>query len=336
MTEATSPVQHRFLVTGAYGCIGAWVLRQLLCTGARVIAADLAEGSPRLALVLEDEHDERLIREVVDVTDLPALEQVLDRHEITRIIHLAALQVPFCRADPPLGAAVNVVGTVNVFEAARRRRDRIGHVVYASSIAAYDSPNGVPDASMSDVPGTLYGIYKRATEHTALRYWIDDSLASIGLRPHTVYGPARDQGLTSAPTMAMLAAAAERPYAIPYGGRAQFQYAPDVAKAFVQAALAEPRSATVHNLRGSACSVAEVVDAIVAACPGAEGSISWSETELAFPPTVDSDGLDDAIGPLEETSLAAGVADTIARFRIALDDHRLDPAILDERATSVP
>lgn len=336
MTQTTSPVQHRFLVTGAYGCIGAWVLRELLRAGAQVVAADLADGSPRLALVLEDEHDEHLIREVVDVTDLPALEHLLDRHEITRIIHLAALQVPFCRADPPLGAAVNVVGTVNVFEAARRRRDRIGHVVYASSIAAYDSPNGVPGASMTDVPGTLYGIYKRATEHTALRYWIDESLASIGLRPHTVYGPARDQGLTSAPTMAMLAAAAERPYAIPYGGRAQFQYAPDVAKAFVQAALAEPSSATVHNLRGSACSVAEVIDAIVAACPGAEGSISWTETELAFPPTVDSDGLDDAIGPMNETALAIGVADTIARFRIALDDHQLDPSILDDRAPSAP
>jgi UDP-glucuronate 4-epimerase len=336
MPEVTPPVEHRFLVTGAYGCIGAWVLRELLAAGAPVVAADLTDGSPRLALVLEDEHDERLTREVVDVTDLLALEHLLDRHEITRIIHLAALQVPFCRADPPLGAAVNVVGTINVFEAARRRRDRIGHVVYASSIAAYDSPNGVPEASMSDVPGTLYGIYKRATEHTAQRYWIDESLASIGLRPHTVYGPARDQGLTSAPTMAMLAAAAERPYAIPYGGRAQFQYAPDVAKAFVQAALAEPHSATVHNLRGAACSVAEVVDAIVAASPAAEGSISWTETALAFPATVDSDGLDDAIGPLEETSLTTGVADTIARFRVALDDHRLDPSILDERAPAAP
>jgi UDP-glucuronate 4-epimerase len=336
MVKVTSPVEHRFLVTGAYGCIGAWVLRELLSAGATVVAADLSAGSPRLALVLDDEHDERLIREVVDVTDLTALEHLLDRHEITRIIHLAALQVPFCRADPPLGAAVNVVGTVNVFEAARRRRDRIGHVVYASSIAAYDSPNGVPQASMIDVPGTLYGIYKRATEHTATRYWIDESLASIGLRPHTVYGPARDQGLTSAPTMAMLAAAAERPYAIPYGGRAQFQYASDVARAFIQAALAQAHSATVHNLRGTACSVADVVDAIVAACPAAEGSISWTEMDLAFPATVDSDGLDEAIGPLEETPLTTGVADTIAQFRIALADHRLDSSILDQLAAAAP
>jgi UDP-glucuronate 4-epimerase len=336
MSEVSSPLGQRFLVTGAYGCIGTWVLRELLEAGAQVVAADLAEGSPRLALVLEDEHDERLSREVVDVTDLAALERVLDEYGITRIIHLAALQVPFCRAHPPLGAAVNVVGTVNVFEAARRRRDRIGHVVYASSIAAYDATNGLAQASMTDVPGTLYGVYKRAGEQAAMRYWLDDRLASIGLRPHTVYGPARDQGLTSAPTMAMLAAAAERPYAIPYGGVAQFQYAPDVARAFVQAALAEPESATVHNLRGSASSIADVVDAIVYACPAADGSITWAETSLAFPPTVDSDGLEDVIGALSETSLTAGVADTIARFRVALADHQLDPSILEDRAPAAP
>jgi hypothetical protein len=92
----------------------------------------------------------------------------------------------------------------------------------------------------------------------------------------------------------------------------------------------------VHNLRGSVASVAEVVDEIVAACPGAEGSISWTDTELAFPPTVDSDGLDEAIGPLNETPLAAGVAETIARFRVALDDHRLDPSILEDRAPAAP
>jgi UDP-glucuronate 4-epimerase len=336
MKAAASPHEHRFLVTGAYGCIGAWVLRELLAAGAHVVAADLAEGSPRLALVLDDEHDEHLIREQLDVTDLPALERVLDRHDVTRIIHLAALQVPFCRADPPLGAAVNVVGTVNVFEAARRRPQRIGHVVYASSIAAYDAIDGLAHGSMSGVPGTLYGVFKRADEHTAARYWLDDRLASIALRPHTVYGPARDQGLTSAPTMAMLAAAAQRPYAIPYGGRAQFQYAPDVARAFVQAALVDPQSAAVYNLRGTACSIAEVVETIVAVCPEAEGSITWGETALDFPPTVDSDGLEDAIGLLQETPLPVAVADAIGRFRAALADGRIDPAILDDRVPAAP
>ena len=61
-----------------------------------------------------------------DITDLEQVERVLDDDAITHVIHLAALQVPFCRADPPLGARVNVLGTVNVFEAVKRRADRIG------------------------------------------------------------------------------------------------------------------------------------------------------------------------------------------------------------------
>ena len=56
-----------------------------------------------------------------DITDLATLERAIDEHGITHVIHLAALQVPFCRADPPLGARVNVLGTVNVFEAAKAR-----------------------------------------------------------------------------------------------------------------------------------------------------------------------------------------------------------------------
>jgi UDP-glucuronate 4-epimerase len=329
MPDVSSLGEERFLVTGAYGCIGTWVLRELLAGEAVVVAADLAAGSPRLGLVLEDEHDERLLRAVLDVTDMAALERVLDEHAVTRIIHLAALQVPFCRADPPLGAAVNVVGTVNLLEAARRRRDRISHVVYASSIAAYDSPNGLPQPSMTALPGTLYGIYKRAGEQTAMRYWLDERLPSIGLRPHTVFGPARDQGLTSAPTMAMLAAAAGRPYAIPYGGHAQFQYAPDVARAFIQAAMVQAENAAVHNLRGAACSIADVVETIVRVCPEAAGSISSDERALPFPATVDSDGLEEAIGRLDETPLAVAVGETIERFRVALAEYRIDPSILE-------
>jgi nucleoside-diphosphate-sugar epimerase len=54
---------------------------------------------------------------------LSALEQALDAHAITRVIHLAALLLPFVKADPALGARVNVEGTVNVFEAVARRKE---------------------------------------------------------------------------------------------------------------------------------------------------------------------------------------------------------------------
>ena len=231
---------ERFLVTGAHGCIGTWVVRELVREGVAVTALDIGDEPQRWRLVMSDDEIADVRRVHADITDLDQVERVLDADGITHVVHLAALQVPFCRADPPLGARVNVLGTVNVFEAVKARADRIRSIVYASSIAAYDAIEGGGGAAeMAGLPGTLYGVYKRANEGTAHVYWADHRVASVGLRPHTVFGPGRDQGLTSSPTTAMLAAAAGRPYRIPFGGRSQFQYAPDVARAFVAAARAD-------------------------------------------------------------------------------------------------
>ena len=115
---------ERVLVTGALGCLGAWVARCVLDDGDVVVGYDLGDERSRLELVLGDDAD-RVELVKGDITELAALERALDEHAITRVVHLAALQVPFVRANPPLGMHVNVAGTVNVFDAVSRRLDRI-------------------------------------------------------------------------------------------------------------------------------------------------------------------------------------------------------------------
>ncbi len=318
---------ERFLVTGAFGCIGTWVVRELVRDGVAVTALDLGAGPARWPLVMSDEEIAEVRRRQGDITDLEQVERILDDDEITHVIHLAALQVPFCRADPPLGARVNVLGTVNVFEAVKRRADRIASVVYASSIAAYDAlEEGGGTVEMSGQPGTLYGVYKRANEGTAHVYWADHRVRSVGLRPHTVFGPGRDQGLTSAPTTAMLAAAAGRAYRIPFGGTSQFQYAPDAARAFVAAARASGEGATVHNLAGMSVSMAEVVAAITAAAPDSAGQIEFDEVLLPFPGAVDAASFTALVGAIPETPFPEAVADSVARFRDLIARGLVDPA----------
>ena len=179
-----------------------------------------------------------MARVPADIADLEAVERALDEHRVTNVIHLAALQVPFCRADPPLGARVNVVGTVNVLEAVRRRADRIGHVVYASSIAAYDElENGRRRPGCRHSRHDLRRVQARQRGHRACLL-AGARLPSIGLRPHTVYGPGRDQGMTSTPTTAMLAAAAGLPYGSRSAAEASSSTRPDVAAAFIAAARA--------------------------------------------------------------------------------------------------
>jgi len=304
--------EERFLVTGAGGCIGAWAVAQLVDDGVGVVALDLSPDPRRLRLVLDEAGLERVERVQGDITDLEALEGVLDEHGITNVVHLAALQIPFVKADPPLGAGVNVVGTVNVFEAVARRLGRMAPVVYASSVAAF-AP-GESDAT-SGVPSTLYGVFKRSNEATAAVFLADRGLPSVGLRPHTVYGVGRDQGLTSAPTTAMLAAARGEAYEIPFGGSYSLQYAPDVARAFLQASRAGVQDASVHNLRGTVTSSEEIVSAIVRAVPESEGAITVTGDPLPFPAEVEAGSLHAAIGDVAITPLEDAVADTVERFR---------------------
>jgi UDP-glucuronate 4-epimerase len=308
---------ERFLVTGAFGCIGTWVVRQLVAEGVAVTAYDVGGDDRRWRLVMSPEEIGQVSRVQADIADLDAVERTLDEGRITNVIHLAALQVPFCRADPPLGARVNVVGTVNVLEAVRRRADRIHHVVYASSIAAYDALEEGVEPGMTAVPGTIYGVYKRANEGSAHVYWLESDLPSIGLRPHTVYGPGRDQGMTSTPTTAMLAAAGGAAYRIPFGGTSQFQYAPDAAAAFIAASRSDATGATVHNLPGEAVHMDAVVAAIDRAA-GSSGTVTHDDAVLPFPEEVESESLEATIGPLPQTSFADGVADSVARFRALL------------------
>jgi nucleoside-diphosphate-sugar epimerase len=302
-------MSERFLVTGSSGCIGAWVVAQLVREDTPVVALDASDADHRLRLLLDDDELAGLTRVRGDITDLEALERTYDDHGITHVVHLAALQVPFCRADPPLGARVNVVGTVNVLEAAARRADRMGPVVYASSVAAYDALEDDAPPAMQGVPSTLYGVYKRANEGTATVYAAERGLASVGLRPHTVYGPGRDQGLTSAPTTAMLAAAAGRSYRLPFGGAYQLQYAPDVAAAFVRAARSGAAGAELRDIGGPATHTDELIAAIEAAAPGAE--ITYEPVELPFPAQTGE--------PEPATPLREGVADAVARFRRLLE-----------------
>lgn len=305
----------RVLVTGALGCVGAWTLKAALDAGDEAVGLDLGDRTHRLELALSEQERGRVTLVQGDVTDLDAFGRVLDEQGITRVVHLAALQVPFCRADPVLGARVNVVGTVNVFEAVRQRLDRIPGVAYASSAAIYapDDPSPAPERGGGE-PATFYGVTKLANEGTARLYWAESGVPSVGIRPYVVYGPGRDQGMTSGPTLAMEAAARGEAFEIAYGGVAQYDYAPDLGRALHRAASVSD-GATVGNFPGHVAPMAEVVAAIEAAAPEVAGRITFVEVQLPFPAELEATALERVLGALERTPLADGVAATVDRFR---------------------
>jgi nucleoside-diphosphate-sugar epimerase len=309
--------RERTLVTGALGCLGAWTLKALLDLGEEPVGYDLGDDDARLRLVLDGDEREHVTLVSGDVTDARTLGRALDEHGITRVVHLAALQVPFCRADPARGARVNVFGTVVVFEAVRARHRRIHGLAYASSTAVYNAgdPSPAPESG-GTAPSTLYGVYKLANEGTARVFWNEDRVASIGIRPYVVYGPGRDQGMTSGPTLAMEAAARGEGFEIAYGGTAQYDFAPDVGHAFALAARAASEGAHVANFPGAPWAMDDVVAAIESAAPEIVGEITWDDTQLPFPESLESGLLEELVGPLPETPLAFGVRRTIEHYRL--------------------
>jgi nucleoside-diphosphate-sugar epimerase len=318
---------ERFLVTGALGCIGAWTVRTLVSEGVPVVVFDRASDPRRLRQLMSDDELAAVTFVGGDITDGAALGRALDEHAITNIVHLAALQVPFCRADPVGGAQVNVVGTVNVFQAVRERPGQIRQVAYAGSIGMFDAADADLeshrlDASAAAHPTNLYGVYKLANEGTARVYWLENGVSSVALRPLVVYGVGRDQGITSAPTKAIVAAALGQPYRISFGGRTLFNYAEDVARAFIAASRSTLEGAHAFNLGGTAAHMSEVVAAIEQAVPEAAGLITFEEAPLPFPDQIDTTGLEQ-LGPLPITPLADGVRASADRYRELLGMDRL-------------
>jgi nucleoside-diphosphate-sugar epimerase len=308
-------MSERFLVTGAYGCIGAWTVAQLVREGVEVVGVDAGDDDRRLRDLLSAEELSRAGFVRADISD-PAQVALCFDAEPTHVIHLAALQVPECRKNPVLGAAVNVVGTVALFAAAAAAGLKTP-VVFASSVAAFASVDGGGSAAVdpSGPPDTHYGVFKVANEGTARVFAIESELSSIGLRPHVVYGAGRDRGLTAAPTFAMEAAAQGRGYTIPFSGRCEMQYAPDVAAAFIAAARATFSGATVVNIPGTSVLIADVVKEIERVVAEVTNQIDVSGPALPFPEELDSTTFADIVGSVPVTPLSEGIAATIAHFR---------------------
>ena len=319
-----------YFITGAQGCIGSWIVKALAERGDNAIVFDRSDDVRRLSAIMDEErlHSVRLING--DITDKHAVSSALKSSNAEVVIHLAGLQVPTCKSDPVMGAMVNVVGTINVFEAARATRVR--GVVYASSAAVYgmNEDEAPLDETAECEPVTHYGVFKRTNEGNARVYFLDHRLSSIGLRPLTVYGVNRDTGLTSDPTKAMKAAILRQPFHIRFGGRTDFQYVVDTAAAFIACADRKPEGAHVFNLHGETVEVASIAKLINDVALNANGNlITFGGPPIPIAPALDDSALRNVIGAIPATPIEAGIRETMERFSILRDTGRLDTSDLD-------
>jgi nucleoside-diphosphate-sugar epimerase len=325
-------VVERFLITGAQGFIGAWILKNLISEGVPVTVIDLDTNPRRLRQIATEAEIEQVDFVRGDISDAPAVAGLVEERGITHIIHLAGLQTPACQADPIAGATVNVIGTLAVFEAARRFPEQVQRIVYASSIGVFGEIDAYQGAVRDDsrpTPVSHYSVFKLTNEGNARIYWREHQISSIGLRPLTVYGPGRDQGMTSAPTKAMKAAVVRRPFTIPFSGSTDMLYVDDCAKVFIKCARVPFQGAEVYNVSGELVDIVDIVARIEEILSEAQGLIRVSGDPMPFYPVVDDTRLRALIGVDERTSLRAGVEQTILHFQESQRAGQLDTSELD-------
>ena len=324
-------MSQTYFITGAQGCIGSWIVKALVERGDTPVVFDQSDNSRRLSAIMDEQQLANVRFEIGDITDGRRVLEALSNSGAERVIHLAGLQVPTCKADPIKGALVNVIGTLNCFEAATKIGAK--QVVYASSAAVYGlEEDGAPlDEDAACEPTTHYGVFKRTNEGNARIYFLDQGLSSIGLRPLTVYGVNRDTGITSDPTKAMKSAVLGRQFHIRFGGETDFQYVADTAAAFIACADSTERGAHVFNLHGETVEVERIASFI-------NQEVGRELITFGGPPIPIASRLNDAairrvIGDLPSTPLETGVLETMRLFASLHEANRLDVSDIEPQSS---
>ena len=301
------------LVTGAGGCIGSWTVAILEQSGVEVVAFDLRDDRRRLSLLIGDDAAQGVEWETGDISDYECLNDVCKRHEITGIIHLAGLMIPFCKSAPAMGARVNVEGTINVLEAARD--NGLKRLAYASSSAIHGMPPGGPTIA------TLYGAYKLANEYTAQVYWLDWGVPSVGIRPNIVYGVGRDQGMTSEFSVGLAHAAIGQHFQVSYGGPLSWLYAGEAAAAFIAVMCKDGCDARVFDLNGTCMTVEKGIEILSDLVP--EHQVSTTGTPLPVPADLSDAPIREHLGAYPSISPLDGIRWTYEAFQRLQAEGRL-------------
>ncbi|POR54064.1 NAD-dependent epimerase/dehydratase family protein [Bosea psychrotolerans] len=294
----------RILVTGGAGFLGAWIVRRLAAGGHAVRIFDLTEKRGLIAAIAGEaaaQACEWRIGDIVRADDVRGAAEGCDA-----IIHLAGVLTLACKADPVRGAQINLIGTLNIFEAARAHG--IDRLIYTSTAGVYGPADG-----RTPVPVSHYGAFKLACEGCARAYWEDHRLASTGFRPYVVYGPGREGGLSAGPSLACRAAALGESYVFPYEGAAGLVYVDDVAAAYEAALLRKPDGAHVFNLIGTLATPQDVIDELRRLRPDAD--IRRGGELMPSAPDIAEGTVREILPGLPSTSLRQGIERTFAYYR---------------------
>jgi UDP-glucose 4-epimerase len=274
----------KFLVTGGTGFIGASVVRNLLARGATVVVGE-ANADQAISASLKGADIMAM-----DVSEQRSVAAAFERHrDITHCIHLAYLMSAEVEANPALGVNVNVLGMINMFEAAAR--NKLHRLVFTSSETVYGASQSVygdravveEDYCAPADHSATYGVMKILNEFMAQKYVAKQGISLACVRPAVVFGHGRKRGAVLWAEAFASQPAIGRAAVLPFssGSRETWIYKDDCAEQIVQLALKPKLEHFAYNNGGACASGAEVAAAVRHWLPDAQ--IEFDETKPATP-----------------------------------------------------
>ena len=289
----------KIIIFGGCGFLGSWIVRTFLKKGYNVSIFDLKIHKELLSYVIgEDINKIKLING--DITEYDQVQEATNNMD--HVINLAGLMTPDCSSNPILGAKVNLLGSINVFEALKK--NNIKFLVYASSAGVF----GLKD-HYNPFPETHYGAYKLAVEGVARAYFNESGISSVGIRPYVIYGPGREVGGTAGVTLACKAAKQGDSYTVNFSSNAGFVYVQDVADLVEMSIVQIPSGALTLNINGITTDVSHFINLIKKNIPLA--SIGIKGNPLSVVDEIRGNEPSNMFKKFEYTSLEYGIKRTI-------------------------
>jgi nucleoside-diphosphate-sugar epimerase len=287
------------IIFGGTGFLGSWIVKNFIKRDYKVTIFDLKIETELLKkLIGKDIEKIKFLKG--DVTNY---EEVLEAtFNMDHVVNLAGLMTPDCSRNPSLGAEVNVLGSINVFEATKARG--IKFVVYASSAGVFGEKD-----KYFPFPETHYGAFKLAVEGIARAYYNEANISSVGIRPFVIYGPGREIGGTATVTLACKAAKQSYNYNLNFSGRAGFVYVQDVANLVEMSINRAPVGALTININGITASVSDFVSKIISIIP--EAKLTINGDKLSVVEEILGDHPSDIFKNFKYTSLNEGISNTV-------------------------
>ena len=274
----------KFLVTGGTGFIGWRVVRNLLQRKIPVVVGELNLDAGVTARLAGAEFA------TLDVSDANSLKAVFQRHpDITHAIHLAYLMSAEVEANPHLGASVNVLGMINLFETAVRQK--LARLIFTSSETVYggsQKPYGDRDVTEDDFcgPGDFhftYGLMKVLNEFMAQKYVKQHQVSIACTRPPVVFGHGRKHGSVLWAEDFMSLPAVGKPVTLPFPARTRdcWIYVDDCAEQLVRLSLKTQLAHFAYNTGGESVTAVELAGLVRRWLPDAQ--IAFDETKPGTP-----------------------------------------------------